>query len=342
MTTMSVRFSTGALGSVRSGTVGRCCCRRRPSGYWRDRLPDGVTLRDLGVHRLRDLGRPEHVWQLVHPDLPAGFGALRSLEAYRHNLPVQLTPLVVASGRSPNFAPVFRGPAGDADWLRRGGEDPSGAGGRRELVDRFADGVWLVDLAPPADPATGRRRWRRSACASARASPLPAARGDSAPPAFAARPGQLRAPDRRVRRSWPSCCAPRVACGAGDQPGAARRPRRGHLAGAVAGVPPPESAVPVADAVAVRRGGLFVDRARRARPSFAVTADNAAAVAQSVTAWTASRWPSSWPPPAAASIGASDRRRAGRPLPVADRRSTHGDAAPADAPRRRLELRAAR
>ena len=59
-----------------------------------DRLPDGVTLRDLGVHRLRDLGRPEHVWQLVHPDVPAEFGALRSLEAYRHNLPVQLTPLV--------------------------------------------------------------------------------------------------------------------------------------------------------------------------------------------------------------------------------------------------------
>ena len=53
-----------------------------------------MTLRDLGVHRLRDLGRPEHVWQLVHPDLPAEFGALRSLDAFRHNLPVQLTPLV--------------------------------------------------------------------------------------------------------------------------------------------------------------------------------------------------------------------------------------------------------
>lgn len=32
-----------------------------------DRLPPSVELRDLGVHRLRDLGRPEHVFQVVHP-----------------------------------------------------------------------------------------------------------------------------------------------------------------------------------------------------------------------------------------------------------------------------------
>ncbi|MCA1702158.1 MAG: adenylate/guanylate cyclase domain-containing protein [Actinobacteria bacterium] len=35
-----------------------------------DRLPDGGELVDLGVHRLRDLGRPEHVFGLLHPDLP--------------------------------------------------------------------------------------------------------------------------------------------------------------------------------------------------------------------------------------------------------------------------------
>ena len=43
----------------------------------RDRLPDGAALRDLGVHRLKDLGRPEHVYQLVHPELGDDFPPLR-------------------------------------------------------------------------------------------------------------------------------------------------------------------------------------------------------------------------------------------------------------------------
>ena len=83
------------------GHGGQVLVSAAAAGVLADRLPDGVTLRDLGVHRLRDLGRPEHVWQLVHPDLPAEFGPLRSLDAYRHNLPVQLTPLV---GRAAEIA----------------------------------------------------------------------------------------------------------------------------------------------------------------------------------------------------------------------------------------------
>ncbi len=60
----------------------------RPS---RSSSPD-VTL--LGWHRLGDLGPAEHVWQLRHPDLPAGFPPPRSLDAHPHNLPVQLTSFV--------------------------------------------------------------------------------------------------------------------------------------------------------------------------------------------------------------------------------------------------------
>ncbi|MGH3695538.1 MAG: adenylate/guanylate cyclase domain-containing protein, partial [Pseudonocardiaceae bacterium] len=52
-----------------------------------DRLPEDVEFADLGVHRLRDLGRPVHVFGLVHPDLPAGFPALRSLDTLPNNLP---------------------------------------------------------------------------------------------------------------------------------------------------------------------------------------------------------------------------------------------------------------
>ncbi len=59
-----------------------------------DQMPDGVHLADLGTHRLKDLGRPDRVWQVMHPDLPAVHVPLRSLDMHRHNLPVQLTPLI--------------------------------------------------------------------------------------------------------------------------------------------------------------------------------------------------------------------------------------------------------
>ena len=68
-----------------------------------DRLPADATLVDLGQHRLQDLARPEHIWQVVHPDLPSTFPPLRSLDVFRHNLPVQLTPLI---GRTSEIADV--------------------------------------------------------------------------------------------------------------------------------------------------------------------------------------------------------------------------------------------
>ena len=60
----------------------------------RDQLPSGTSLRDLGEHRLKDLFRPERVFQLLAPELPSEFPSLRSLDAYRNNLPLQPTPLV--------------------------------------------------------------------------------------------------------------------------------------------------------------------------------------------------------------------------------------------------------
>ena len=57
-------------------------------------LPDRLSLRDLGVHRLRDLSESEHIFQLVHSELPDAFGPLRSLDSYRSNLPIQPTAFV--------------------------------------------------------------------------------------------------------------------------------------------------------------------------------------------------------------------------------------------------------
>ncbi|HEV2474038.1 MAG TPA: adenylate/guanylate cyclase domain-containing protein, partial [Chthonomonadales bacterium] len=57
-------------------------------------LPDGVGLRDLGEHRLKDLGHPIHLFQLVISDLPADFPLLKTLGTHPNNLPTQPTPFI--------------------------------------------------------------------------------------------------------------------------------------------------------------------------------------------------------------------------------------------------------
>jgi hypothetical protein len=71
----------------------------------RDGLPPGTALADLGVHRLKDLGRPERIFQLHAPGLPAGFPPLRSLgnPALPNNLPAELSAFI---GRAREVAEV--------------------------------------------------------------------------------------------------------------------------------------------------------------------------------------------------------------------------------------------
>lgn len=117
-------------------------------------LPDGVALRDLGLCRLKDLQRPEHIFQVLHPDLPSDFPALRSLDLLPHNLPVQLTSFV---GREHEMEEV-KNLLKTTHLLTLLGT--GGAGKTRlalqvaaECLDSFPDGVWLVELAPITDPA---------------------------------------------------------------------------------------------------------------------------------------------------------------------------------------------
>ncbi len=120
----------------------------------RDLLPPGVQLRHLGEHRLRDLARPEHLYQLVTPDLPSQFPGLRSLESVPNNLPEQLSTFI---GREREMAEVKRLLASTRLLTLTG---MGGTGKTRlsvqvaaDLFDQFPDGIWMVEFATIDDAA---------------------------------------------------------------------------------------------------------------------------------------------------------------------------------------------
>jgi predicted ATPase/class 3 adenylate cyclase/DNA-binding CsgD family transcriptional regulator len=117
----------------------------------RDSLPAGVRLKDLGLHRLKDIGQPAQIFQLQAEELPAGFPPLRSLGNPKlpTNLPAQVSSFI---GREVELAAVralvgasrlvtLTG-AGGAGKTRLGVQVAAG------LLDGTGDGVWFADLAP--------------------------------------------------------------------------------------------------------------------------------------------------------------------------------------------------
>jgi predicted ATPase/class 3 adenylate cyclase len=121
----------------------------------RGALPVGAELRDLGEHRLRDLLEPEHVFQLLHPELPGDFPPLHSLDARLHNLPLQPTPFLGREREVAEIVALLLRP--DVRLLTLTG--PGGTGKTRialqaaaDLLDDFRDGVFFVPLAPLTDP----------------------------------------------------------------------------------------------------------------------------------------------------------------------------------------------
>src|SRR5215210_3547652 len=123
----------------------------------RDQLPTGAGLRDLGEHRLMDLTRPERVFQLLIPDLPEDFPALRTLDVRPNNLPVQPTPLV---GREKEVEAVRERLGGSSSARLLTLTGPGGIGKTRlalqvtaEALEEFEDGAFFVALAAIADPS---------------------------------------------------------------------------------------------------------------------------------------------------------------------------------------------
>jgi predicted ATPase/class 3 adenylate cyclase len=122
----------------------------------RAKLPEETGLRDLGERRLKDLSRPERVFQITSSGLPASFPPLNTLDSRRNNLPAQPTPLVgrereideiLALLRSPNNVRLLTltGPGGT-------GKTRLGLQAAAELVDECEHGVFFVALAAIVDP----------------------------------------------------------------------------------------------------------------------------------------------------------------------------------------------
>jgi predicted ATPase len=118
-----------------------------------DGPPETFELIDRGEHRLRDLDRPEHVYQLVAPGLRRDFPPLRTTSEHPTNLRPQVTSFV---GRERELADLGRMLATSRLTTLVG----VGGTGKTRLAlqaaadahDRYRDGAWLVELAPVGDP----------------------------------------------------------------------------------------------------------------------------------------------------------------------------------------------
>ncbi|HET6847045.1 MAG TPA: tetratricopeptide repeat protein, partial [Anaerolineales bacterium] len=120
----------------------------------RRELPAGITLLDLGEHHLKGLLHAEHIFQVCSPELIQDFPRLNSLLSATNNLPTQLTTFI---GRERELMETQEKLAVSRLLTLVG---PGGTGKTRlaiqigsDQLDRFKDGVWLVELAPIADPA---------------------------------------------------------------------------------------------------------------------------------------------------------------------------------------------
>ena len=119
----------------------------------RDQLPESVTLRDMKENRLKGWTTSEHLWQVVTTDIEQDFPPLSTLNYIPNNLPVQMTSFV---GRGQEIAEI------NQSFMKTRLVTLTGSGGTgktrlslqvaAEMLDRFNDGVWFIELAPITDP----------------------------------------------------------------------------------------------------------------------------------------------------------------------------------------------
>ena len=246
-------------------------------------LPDGVALRDLGEHRLKDLEHPERLWQLVIDGLTNDFPALSSLDATPNNLPTRLTTFL---GREREIA--------DVSALLRENRlltliGPGGTGKTRLSLEvatlalrRFPDGVFFVELSAITDPAL-------VLSTVAQALNLPDRGGRTAMERLVDHVGERRVllvldNFEQVVGAAGSVAALLDACPGLSVLVSSRIVLRvsgeqEYLVPPLA-LPDPEHLPPLAQLSQFESVALFIERARAVKPSFEVTNANAPAVAE--------------------------------------------------------------
>jgi predicted ATPase/class 3 adenylate cyclase/DNA-binding CsgD family transcriptional regulator len=245
-------------------------------------VPSTAWLRDLGGHRLRDLGRPEQVFQLCHPDLPDAFPSLRSVDARPNNLPSQLTTFV---GRDDEVAVLHK--LLDADRL----VTVTGSGGcgktriavqvAAERLEQHPDGVWWVDLGPVGDPTL-------VANAVADAARIREAPGESLVSTLCRVLASRRVLlivdncEHVIDAAATVCHSLLQECPSLTVLATSREPLGvdGETTWRVPSLEVPQPGVPLEDASGHDAVRLFVDRATRARPTFELTDETVGSVVE--------------------------------------------------------------
>jgi predicted ATPase/DNA-binding SARP family transcriptional activator len=249
-------------------------------------LPPTTALVDLGEHRLADLARPERVFQVNHPELPAAFPPLRSPGTMRHNLPVAISRFVGRAAELeylrdtlPRARLVTLTGVGGAGKTRLAIE--AGAAARED----FPDGVWFVDLAPVRD---------ESLLASVIADTLELAGSGLEGPdrilehvcACLGGKRTLLILDNCEHLIWAAARATHTLLAACQEVTVMATSREAlGLPGEIPWRVPPLSLPPADPATVAELAGsdavwLFLERARTARPSFEMNPENARAVAR--------------------------------------------------------------
>ena len=107
----------------------------------------------MGEHRLRDLQRPEHVYQVLHPRLDDHFKPLKSLDTMPNNLPLQITTFI---GRDRELREIKRYLSSARLLTLTGsggtGKTRLGLQAAVDLMDASTDGSWIIEFAPISDP----------------------------------------------------------------------------------------------------------------------------------------------------------------------------------------------
>ncbi|MDQ2690211.1 MAG: adenylate/guanylate cyclase domain-containing protein, partial [Chloroflexota bacterium] len=247
-----------------------------------EELPDDVTLRDLGEHRLKDLDQPERLWQLVIAGCRNDFPPVRSLDV-ANNLPTRLTTFL---GREHEIAAIAK-LLGENRLLTLTG--PGGTGKTRlslevasRTMEQYRDGVFFIELAPISDPEL-------VVPTIAQALNLPESAGRPALDRVSDHIGarrmllvldnfeQVVEAGSEVRRLLDACANLNILVSSRS---VLRVSGEQEYPVPPLGVPDPARLPPLAALSQYEAVALFIERARAVKPDFAVTNENAPAVAE--------------------------------------------------------------